>query len=63
MILRPSYWIWRFNLWRIAHLLPEWHRFYQAEIAALRKSHKATKAKVEAFKRRKNEALRQEVSR
>jgi hypothetical protein len=57
------YWLWRFNLWRTAHLLPEWHRAYKAQIAKRRKSHKARKAIQQEYTRRVHAALRQEVNR
>ena len=62
MTRRARYWLWRFRLWLNAHALPEWHRFYQTEIAKRRKSHKARKAIQDEYTRRVTEALRQEVS-
>jgi hypothetical protein len=59
---RARYWLWRFRLWLNAHALPEWHRFYQTEIAKRAKSHKARKSVQQEYTRRVHEALRQEVS-
>lgn len=61
MTLRPSYWLWRFYIWRTAHVLPEWHRAYQAQIAKRRKDHKPVKPVEREFTRRVTEALRQEM--
>jgi hypothetical protein len=61
MTRRARYWLWRFRIWWTAHALPEWHRFYQAEIAKRAKSHKARKAVQQEYTRRVHEALRQEV--
>jgi hypothetical protein len=61
MKLRPSYWLWRFYIWRTAHVLPEWHRFFQAKIAKNREAHKPTKPVEKEYTRRVHAALRQEI--
>lgn len=58
---RARYWLWRLNLWRTAHLLPEWHRAFQAQIAKRRKSHKPVKPVEKEYTRRVHAALRQEI--
>ena len=61
MIRRARYWLWRARLYWSAHALPEFHRFYQAEIAKRRKSHKARAELQSEYTHRVTEALRQEV--
>lgn len=61
MTRRIRYWLWRFHIWRTAHLLPEWHRAYQNAIAKRRKGHKARASLQQEYTRRVTEALRQEV--
>jgi hypothetical protein len=58
---RAEYWLWRFRIWWNAHLLPEWHRFYQAEIAKRAKSHKARAKLQTEYTRRVHAELKREL--
>ncbi len=58
---RARYWLWRWRIWWTAHLLPDWHRFYQAEIAKRVKAHKARAELQKEYTRRVHAALKQEI--